>query len=319
MANRKRTRRQRMQYRKRLSLLSAVIAVAIFCILITANGALQLPFLPTWQSLYADLGLRPATVAEGELKVTVLDIGNADSILLQCGEKAALIDAGENDDDEAVVAALQRAGVTALEYVIATHADADHIGGMDTVIRTFPINTFLMSFMPEGHTPTTRTYERMLTALLDTGITPTEAEHGAQYTLGDATITVLSGISEYTDTNDQSVVCLVSHGEMDFLFMGDAGKEVEREILAAKPLLRAEVIKIGHHGSRTSSDGSFIRQLSPQIAVITCGFQNSYGHPHTETLQVLERNDVTVYRCDINGEIVLTSNGTSISVQSEKG
>ncbi len=304
--------------RRQLVLRILSIAIAVFCILVTANGALKLPFLPTWQGLYQDLGLNEAAPVNGQLKVTVLDVGNADCILLQCEGKSALIDAGNNGDDEEVVAALQRAGVDSLQYVIATHADADHIGGMDTVIRSFPIENFLMSFMPEGYTPTTRTYERMLEAMVDCEITPTEAEHGAQYTFGEARITILSGISDYEDTNDQSVVCLVSHGEMDFLFMGDAGKEVEREIMSAHPTLQAEVLKVGHHGSRTSSDGSFIRQVAPQIAVITCGFQNSYGHPNTETLQVLERNNAQVYRCDLNGAIVLTSDGKTVTVQPER-
>ncbi|MBQ9964608.1 MAG: MBL fold metallo-hydrolase [Clostridia bacterium] len=304
--------------RKKLILRVVSIAIAVFCVLVTANDTLHIPFIPTWQSLYADLGLNHATVPEGQLTVTVLDVGNADSILLQCNGKSALIDAGENGDDDAVVDALKRAGVETLEYVIATHADADHIGGMDTVIRSFPIQNFLMSFMPEGHTPTTRTYERMLEAMVECDVTPIEAEHNAQYAFGDATITILSGLSDYEDTNDQSVVCLVSHGEMDFLFMGDAGKEVEREILSAHPTLQAEVLKVGHHGSRTSSDGSFVRSISPQIAVITCGFQNAYEHPHTETLQVLERNDVTVYRCDLNGTITLTSDGKTVTAQPER-
>ncbi len=317
MARRKRSS-SATRYRNRVALISVVLAVVVLCLLITANGSLQLPFLPTWDSLYNAVGLHSAPPTEGQLKVTVLDVGNADCILLQCEGQAALIDAGENNDDDAVLTALRGAGVTKLDYVIATHADADHIGGMDTVIRNMPIGTFLMSFMPEDHTPTTRTYERMLEAMVDCDVTPIEAEHGAVYTLGEATITILSGLSDYTDTNDQSVVCLVSHGEMDFLFMGDAGKEVECEILEAVPTLDVEVLKVGHHGSRTSSDGGFIRSISPDIAVITCGYNNSYKHPHTETLQTLERNDIEVYRSDLNGEIVITSDGKTVTVVPEK-
>ncbi len=317
MAKRKRNSKA-TSYRNRVTLASAALAVIVLCVLITVNGSLKLPFLPTWDSIYCAVGLRTAVPPEGTLRVTVLDVGNADCILLQSGEKAALIDAGENNDEDTVLTALKSAGVAKLDYVIATHADADHIGGMDTVIRHIPIDTFLMSFMPKGYTPTTRTYERMLEAMADCDVIPTEAEHGAVYPFGEATITILSGLSDYTDTNDQSVVCLVSHGEMDFLFMGDAGKEVEREILDAVPTLDVEVLKVGHHGSSTSSDGSFIRSVSPDIALITCGYGNSYNHPHSVTLQTLKRNEVEVYRSDLNGEIALTSDGTTVTVRAEK-
>ncbi len=317
MAKRKRSSKA-TRYRNRVTLVSAVLAVVVLCVLISLNSSLQLPFLPTWDSLYSTVGLHSTPPPEGTLRVTVLDVGNADCILLQSGDKNALIDAGENTDDDAVLTALESAGVAKLDYVIATHADADHIGGMDTVIRNIPIDTFLMSFMPKGHTPTTRTYERMLEAMTDCNVLPTEAEHGTVYPFGEATITILSGLSDYTETNDQSVVCLVSHGKMDFLFMGDAGKEVEREILDAVPTLDVEVLKVGHHGSSTSSDGSFIRSISPAIALITCGYNNSYNHPHSATLQTLKRNAVTVYRSDLNGEIVLTSDGKTVSVITEK-
>ncbi len=306
------------RYRNRVTLASVVLAVIVLCVLITVNGSLQLPFLPTWDSLYSAVGLHASTPPEGTLRVTVLDVGNADCILLQSGEKTALIDAGENNDEDEILTALKSTGATKLDYVIATHADADHIGGMDSVIRNIPIETFLMSFMPEGHTPTTRTYERMLEAMADCDVIPTEAEHGAVYPFGEATITILSGLSDYTETNDQSVVCLVSHGEMDFLFMGDAGKEVEREILDAVPTLDVEVLKVGHHGSSTSGDGNFIRSVSPDIALITCGYNNSYNHPHSATLQTLKRNAVEVYRSDLNGEIVLASDGTTVTVETEK-
>ena len=306
------------QYRNRITLTSLVLAVVVICVLITVNGSLELPFLPTWDGLYSDLGLHTGIPPEGEMRVTVLDVGNADCILLQSGNQTALIDAGENDDEEEILTALKGAKVDRLDYVIATHADADHIGSMDAVIRNFEIGTFIMSFMPEGHTPTTRTYERMLQAMVDCNVTPTEAEHGATYTFGEATIKILSGISDYTETNDQSVVCMVSHGDIDFLFMGDAGKKVEREILEAVPALDVEVLKVGHHGSRSSSDGAFIRRISPDIALITCGFNNSYQHPHSETLDILDRNTVTVYRSDLRGQLVLTSDGEAVTVATEK-
>lgn len=319
MAKHKKRANSTTRFAGRVTLASIMAAVVVLCLFITANSFLQLPYFPTWDSLFASVGLAPASVPSDHLRVTVLDVGNADCILLQAGEHAALIDAGERDDSADILAALNSHGVKKLDYVIATHPDADHIGSMESVIRNFTIDTFLMSFMPEGYEPTTKTYEKMLMALVERDVEVTEAEHGQTYAFGDATITILSGLSDYTETNDQSVVCLVSHGEMDFLFTGDAGKEVEREILKAIPTLEAEVIKVGHHGSHTSSDTSFIRAVSPEIAVITCGYGNSYNHPHAETTTLLRNQNVSVYRTDLNGRITLLSDGKTITVETEKG
>ena len=318
MGKRKRRASAATRYRNRLFWTSVMAAVVVLCLLITVNGSLNLPFFPTWDRIYSDLGLRSAPLPEGQLRVTVLDVGNADSILLESGGKFALIDAGEDNDETDVIASLQNAGVTELEYVIATHADTDHIGGMDAIVHHFPIHTFLMSFMPEGYTPTTRTYKNLLQALSKQNLTPVEAAYGDSYILGEATLTILSGFQEYTETNDQSVICQVSHGEMDFLFMGDAGSEVEQDLLSVLPRLDVEVLKVGHHGSQSSSNGSFIRCISPEIAVITCGYNNPYRHPHVETLKTLQRNEVSIYRTDMRGQIVLTSDGKSVSVKTEK-
>lgn len=319
MAKRKKYTGTASGFARRVTLISVITSIVVLCLFITVNSFLKLPYFPTWDSLFASVGLAPASVPSDSLRVTVLDVGNADCILLQTGEHAALIDAGERDDSADILAALNSHGVKKLDYVIATHPDADHIGSMESVIRNFTIDTFLMSFMPEGYEPTTKTYEKMLTALVERDVDVTEAEHGQTYPFGDATITVLSGLSDYTETNDQSVVCLVSHGEMDFLFTGDAGKEVEREILKAYPTLKAEVIKVGHHGSSTSSDTSFIRALSPEIAVITCGYGNPYNHPHSETTTLLREQNVSVYRSDFDGRITLLSDGKTVTVKTEKG
>jgi competence protein ComEC len=189
---------------------------------------------------------------------------------------------------------------------------------MDEVIRQFPIGTFCMSFMPKGHTPTTVSYEKLLTTLAEKGIKHIDPSFGETFALGEATITILSGQTDYTNNNDQSVVCLVSHGQTNFLFMGDAGEDVEREILKARPNLKVDVLKVGHHGSSSSSDGEFIRRISPKIAVITSGYRNSYGHPHTETLQKLKRNSIRVYRSDLNGTVTLTSDGKTVTAKAEK-
>ncbi len=296
----------------------AVAVVVLFSVLVTANGTWRLPWLPTWDDLYAAAGLAEPSVVEGTLRVTVLDVGNADCLLVQNGDSAALIDAGENKTADNVLAALGTAGVKELDCVVATHADADHIGGMDEVVRELEIDTFVMATMPPEHTPTSRTYQNLLDALEERELPITEAEYGDCYAVGDAQLTVLSGKREYTDTNDQSVVCRLRFGEHDFLLMGDAGKDTEEDLLEDGVPLAADVIKVGHHGSKTSSDEAFIQAVNPEYALITCGANNRYGHPHEETLRTLEEQGITVYRSDLNGDIVITSDGETLTFETQR-
>lgn len=315
-----RAKRRRLSLRAicRRILVVAVTVAVLLSVLITANGTWRLPWFPTWDDLYAAAGLAEPPVVEGTLRVTVLDVGNADCLLVQNGDSAALIDAGENSTADDVLAALGTAGVKELDCVVATHADADHIGGMDEVVRELEIDIFVMASMPEEHVPTSRAYQNLLDALAERELPVTEAEYGDCYAVGDAQLTVLSGKREYTNTNDQSVVCRLRFGEHDFLLMGDAGKDTEEDLLEDGVPLAADVIKVGHHGSKTSSDEAFIQAVNPEYALITCGANNRYGHPHEETLRTLEEQGITVYRSDLNGDIVITSDGETLTFETQR-
>lgn len=293
--------------------------VAAAAILITINGYMDRPFLPTWDTLFSMAGLTEPVPLDGELQVHAIDVGNADALLIRTGGQAMLIDAGENADGAAVVNYLQRQGVKRLDLVIATHPDADHIGGMDDVVRALDIGTLVMAFMPEGYTPTTKTYMNLLESVADKGLKITPAVPGGTYTLGDARVDILGPAGEFTETNNQSVVCKVTYGSRRFLFMGDAEKEAENALLASGADLAADVIKLGHHGSNSSSQKTLLKAVSPAFALITCGEDNSYNHPSPKVIDRLQSLHITVYRCDLNGTIVLTTDGVSIHVETEKG
>ncbi len=315
---------KRKQSKKRYSLYKSVAAI-ILSLCLWVSGFITLNetagWIPdlTWDNLYVWTGLREdMSLGDSEFRLMVMDVGNADCLLLQNGERFALVDAGEDDDGDAIVSFLNRVGITYLDYVIATHPDADHIGGMDEVVNNVKIGTFLMSYMPEGHTPTTRVYEDLLTALIDNEVSPVEPLFGDSYPFGDAFIDVLSGLSDHTETNEQSIVCRVRFGETRFLLMGDAGKEVEEELLENGVDLRADVLKVGHHGSRSSSTETFVKAVAPTVAVISCGLGNRYNHPHKETLSTLRDVSCTVYRNDFHGDVMVVSDGKTITVTTEK-
>ncbi len=298
-----------------------LIAVVLLSALISWNETLEKPILPTWDSLAERVGLNgdDTPLPDSTLQIQVIDVGNADAILLQSGDEAMLIDAGEGGDGDTVVQHLEDAGVKELDLVIATHADSDHIGGMKTVISDIPVGQYVMAFMPEGHTPTTRTYLKLLQTLDEKNIPVTEATVGAEFALGDATVTILGPADSFEDNNNHSVVCRVSFGRRRFLFTGDAETEAERALINSGVDLSADVLKLGHHGSSTSTTDAFLDAVNPKYALITCGEGNSYGHPHTETLTRLASRGIVTYRADLNGDITLLCDGEEITVTTERG
>jgi competence protein ComEC len=254
-----------------------------------------------------------------ELQIHIIDVGNADAILVLSSGSSLLIDAGENNDGDDVVNYIRSQGVQSLDYAIATHPDADHIGGMDVVINELPVKKFIMSFMPKSITPTTRTYLDLLEALDNNDVDVIQAVPNNRYTLGEAGFTILAPIEEFNSTNNMSVVCRVDFGKRRFLFMGDAEKEEENSLLENSADLKADFIKLGHHGSRTSSQQSFLKAVNPIYAVITCGAGNRYGHPHSQVLATLKKMDITYFRTDIDGTITVLSDGNDITVERKAG
>ncbi len=316
MAKRKSAQRSWRRLLRRCLIVLAALLLSV-SLLITASDVWHWGILPTWHELYVAVGLEKPAVSANELRVTFLNVGNADCILIQSGTQAALVDAGTYEDSDATVSALRRAGVERLDHVIATHTDSDHIGGMAKVIRELEIGTVLIPYMPEDTVVSTRVYAAMMSAMEDKGIQPTQARYGLTYAIGGAELKVISGRRLYGESNDQSIVCRVTFGDNAFLLMGDASAEVERYLMLDGAELSADVIKIGHHGSGTSSDPGFISEVDPDYAVITCGVDNYAGHPHEDTLQTLQKNDVAVYRTDHHGDIVFTGNGSTLSVTTE--
>lgn len=304
----------------RKKIIAAVAAaILIFCLVIELGQLIPGLGIPSWDELFANADLSSTSVIpDGELQVYFIDVGNADSILIRQGEVNVLIDAGERGDGDDVLAYLNNQGVKKLDLVIATHPHADHIGGMADVIDGIPVDKFVMSFMPEDETPTTATYLDMLEALDNHNVPVEEAKPGTVYSLGTAQLTVLAPLSESDEANNISVVTRLTFGKRSFLFMGDAETKVDKELLASGRPLTADVIKLGHHGSNTSSSQALLTKVDPDFAVIPCGKGNSYNHPHSEVLSRLEKMGVTIYRADMHGHIAFATDGENLTISTQK-
>lgn len=252
------------------------------------------------------------------LQVHFIDVGQGDAIFIQKEDKNMLIDAGDNKYGQRVVDYLKKNGVSRLDYIIGTHPHADHIGGFDTVIQNFEVGKVIMPKVGNN----TQTFEDVLLAIKDKGLKITSPKVGDRYDLGEAQwMVVAPSKEEYDNLNNYSVVIKLEYEENAFLFTGDAETQSEREILDVHKniiSLEADVLKVGHHGSSTSTTDGFLKAVNPKVAVIQLGEDNSYGHPHREIKDKLKKNNIKVYRNDINGTIVAISDGKDIEFKVER-
>ncbi|MDD5888339.1 MAG: ComEC/Rec2 family competence protein [bacterium] len=248
------------------------------------------------------------TINEGQdLTIYYLDVGQADSILIEKNNEYMLIDAGNNEDGPLLVAYFKELGITKFKIVIGTHAHEDHIGGLDDIINNFDIENF---YMPDAIT-TTKTFEDVLDALENKNIAFQTPKVDEELTFQDTTLKILSVAAEASNINNTSIVVKLKYATTSFLFMGDAETQVEKEILNKD--IASDVLKLGHHGSKYSTSEAFLKKVSPTYAIISVGKNNTYNHPNTETINTLNKNNIKIYRTDQDGTIVAKSNGSSIS------
>lgn len=252
------------------------------------------------------------TAADNDgLKVHFLDVGQGDCTLIESGGQAMLIDAGNNDKGTYVQNYLKKQGITRLDYMLGTHPDADHIGGMDVVLTKFECETVIMPDRENN----TKTYDDVIQAMKQKRLKRTAPEVGKEYELGDARFTVISPVEEnYGDNNnDYSVGILLQYGEKRFLFTGDAEEASEEDMEKSGIDLHADVYKAAHHGSRSASTEVFMNAVNPQYAVISCGEGNSYGHPHSEVLNRFRQMGIQVFRTDEQGTVIAETDGSTIT------
>ena len=250
----------------------------------------------------------------GTLTVTWLDVGQGDAAVIQCGGQSMLIDGGKPEKSSYIYAWLQQHGLSYLDVIVATHVDADHIGGLSGALNYASVGT---AYCPET-TGTTETFQSFVKYLAQRGKQITVPTAGETFALGGAQIQILGPLHRAEDSNDNSIVLKVSFGATSFLFTGDAERAEEQALLNSGVNLQSTVLKVGHHGSDTSTSYPFLRAVAPQYAVISVGAGNSYGHPTEAVLSRLRDAGVTTFRTDMQGEITAVSDGQTINFSTAK-
>ena len=250
---------------------------------------------------------------EGDLlKVSFLDVGQADSILINANNKYMLIDAGNNEDGPLLVQYFKEQNITKFDYLIATHPHEDHIGGMDDIINNFDIEKI---YMPDV-TTTTKTFLDVLEAIEKKNMTYDVPNINQNFTLGNTLFQVIYTGNDKKNLNNSSIILKATFKNTSYLFTGDATSEVEKKILNKD--IQATVLKVGHHGSKYSTTTDFLNKVNPKYAIISVGKNNSYNHPNQVTINKLEKKNIEIHRTDQEGSIFLKSDGKTINITSKK-
>ena len=246
--------------------------------------------------------------------VHYIDVGQGDAALVLCDDKTMLIDGGKPHASSIIYTYLKNLNIDYLDYIVASHADDDHIGGLSAPLAKMKVGNVLA---PETEADT-RSYESLKNKTAEQGLTITHPKPGESLDFGSSKVEFYGPITESeSDRNNGSIVMKIIYGNTSFLFTGDAEREEEQEILNAGYDLSATVLKVGHHGSKNSTTYPFLREIMPKYAVISVG-DNNYGHPTEDTLSRLRDADVKVYRTDMQGDIVATSDGKIVTVTTKK-
>lgn len=262
----------------------------------------------------------PSAAADSMLTLRMLDIGQGDSFLLEKGGKFVLIDSGDIEHRETLTKLLQRYGVKEISKVIITHPHEDHLGGMGAVFKNFSVG----EVYDDGVSTNTGSYRNYVKTIRAKKIPYHSLKAGESLELfPGVSLDVLGPASLIRDSkgkpdlNNNSIAGRLSYGNFSVMFTGDAEKEEEADILKRGGTFASDILKSGHHGSRTSSSEAWLRAVSPKAVLISCGLDNSYGHPHKTTLARYEKAHIQVYRTDRNGTVTVTSDGNSYKI--EKG
>lgn len=297
------TQRQRITAKIISAVILVLLLLSAFISIREENGGA----MPTLAQMLDWFGLsvsEPAAPLNASTKIHFIDVGQGDAVLIEQDGAFALIDAGERDAAESLVAYLKNAGVERLSLLVMTHPHSDHIGGMRQVVENFPVDQFILPDLTKAPTPTSSTFTKLMEAVRDLKISSVTARVGDVFPLGSGALTVLSTGMETDNLNNISLITLYEASGLRYFSSGDAEKEVERALLDSGADVHADIYKAAHHGSSTSNTDALVEAVRPRIIAISCGKDNSYGHPHREAMQTFTASGAEIFRTDLNGTLI---------------
>lgn len=313
MANAKNGRKKKLTK----ALLAIVILVlAIIVESVITSDEQQVPEQPNISN--SQTQEQPTELTE-ELKLHMIDVGQADCFLFMKGDKVALVDCGTRSTGKDAVEYIKSLGITRIDYVFGTHPHHDHMGGMYDIITNFEVGKIIIPQVKEGQV-TTNWYIKLMKQIVDGNYEVEYSKTGNEYFLGGAMIQIVwQSELEQDNVNNYSDIIKVSFGDMDVLMTGDAETEIEEEVLRSGVQIDAEILKVGHHGSNTSSSDEFLDEIDPDYGLISCKVGNKYEHPTKNTMEKLQQREVEVYRTDECGTVIATITPSGVTFNCQAG
>lgn len=313
MANAKNGRKKKLTK----ALLAIVILVlAIIVESVITSDEQQVPEQPNISN--SQTQEQPTELTE-ELKLHMIDVGQADCFLFMKGDKVALVDCGTRSTGKDAVEYIKSLGITRIDYVFGTHPHHDHMGGMYDIITNFEVGKIIIPQVKEGQV-TTNWYIKLMKQIVDGNYEVEYSKTGNEYFLGGAKIQIVwQSELEQDNVNNYSDIIKVSFGDMDVLMTGDAETEIEEEVLRSGVQIDAEILKVGHHGSNTSSSDEFLDEIDPDYGLISCKVGNKYEHPTKNTMEKLQQREVEVYRTDECGTVIATITPSGVTFNCQAG
>lgn len=303
--------------RKRKEKITIIIALILF-IFSLVMSFLDKNDIFTWNDLNNATGTLNGPVnPDSNFSIYYLDVGQGDCTIIKSNESVMMIDTSTQNHSLNIQEALKSLSIRKIDYLIITHQHDDHMGSAKDLIDNYQVDNIIMPKLSEINMVTTTSYENLLKSIVNNKVNAIPATVGESFWLGDATVQILSPSKQDEDLNNMSVVLKVVYGETSFIFQGDAEKPIEKQLLNSDFDLSADIIKLGHHGSNTSSTDKYLKAVNPKYAIISCGADNSYGHPHDEVIERLKKNNIIFYVTAQAGDITVTSDGKNIDVQTQ--
>lgn len=301
-----------VRVKKRILILTLLIIAAIISGIVTV---LDKTGVISWGELLHDFqAIDTVGKTDSDFSVYYLNAGQSDCSIIVCDDKVMMVDAGSNKQTKNIAMALKSLDIQNIDYLFITHQHDDHIGCAAWVVEEYNVKNVVMPRLSKENIPTTVEYEELLQTIDKNDVKVFEAKPGFNFTLGSASINVFAPSKQDKNLNNMSAVFKVTYGETSFLFQGDAEKRVENELIGQNLDLSADVIKLGHHGSKTSSTEKYLEAVSPKVAVISCGLRNDYGHPSLETIETLEANKIDYFITAEVGGITAVSDGKTVKL-----
>lgn len=307
-------KRKKVLSKSKIKIILAALAIILSILLTVGNGS---DILPGWNDLYKAAGIS-AVSASLEPEIHFIDVGQGDSILIRDGDSAVLIDSGTNKDDgQALLSYLKKQGVRSFDYLVATHPHSDHIGGMDLVVENFPVDRMIMSDIMPDSEEDILVYDQLMTAIDKNNVSKETPRKNDIIYAGSVKLEILFFGQDNQDENETSIIIKATCKDSSFLFMGDAGIPVEKAMIDEGIDLKSDVLKLGHHGSKTASGDEFLQAVTPGYAIACCGKNNMYNHPAKAVTDRIKEHGIKMFRTDVNGTVLFTVKDSGLIVSSE--